>query len=181
MKRLLCLAVATALTLAATATLGSAQAGDKGDNQPQTPQPKDNVANSKKQVQDAEYKMKQAEEKIARKDNKDASDDQGKAIQDLEKAKKNLEDLLRQLREEELERLLAALQGRCEKMLAMQIQVQIGTESVFKVVDAQADKKPTRQNQTREEQNGRCEQGIVCSGYRGSRTPDHSPDRHSTL
>jgi hypothetical protein len=123
------------------------KAGDKGDNQPQTPQPKDNVANSKKQVEDAEYKMKQAEEKIARKDNKDASDDQGKAILDLEKAKKKLEDLLRQLREEELERLLAALQGRCEKMLAMQIQVQIGTESVFKVVDAQADKKPTRQNQ----------------------------------
>ena len=122
------------------------KAGEKGDNQPQA-QPKDNIANGRKQVEDAEYKMKQAEEKIAKKDNKDASDYQGKAIQDLEKAKKKLEDLLRQIREEELERLLAALQARCEKMLAMQIQVQVGTEGVYRVVETLADKKPNRQNQ----------------------------------
>ncbi len=124
------------------------KADQKGDNQAQkAPPPQDNVASGKKQVEDAEYKMKQAEAKITDKKNKDASEEQGKAIQDLEKAKKKLEDLLRQIREEELERLLAALQARCEKMLAMQIQVQVGTEGVFKVVDALADKKPTRQNQ----------------------------------
>ena len=91
--------------------------------------------------------MKQAEENIAKKKNKEASDNQGQAITDLEKAKKKLEDLLRQIREEELERLLAALQARCEKMLAMQIQVQVGTEGIFRIVETLADKKPTRQNQ----------------------------------
>ena len=134
---------------------GEAKSGEKGDPQkagekgepPQAQQPKDNIASGRKQVEDAEYKMKQAEEKIANKKNKDASEDQGKAIQDLEKAKKKLEDLLRQIREEELERLLAALQARCEKMLAMQIQVQTGTDGVFRLAEATADKKPSRQNQ----------------------------------
>lgn len=124
--------------------------GEKGDNQPPPkggPQdPKDNVANSKKQVQDAEYKMKEAEKKIAAKDNKPASDHQGDAIKDLERAKKKLEELLRQIREEELERLLAALQARCEKMLGMQIQVLVGTENVYRQIDANADKKPAHQN-----------------------------------
>lgn len=119
--------------------------GPQGGNQ----DPKDEVANSKKRVQDAEYKQKQAEEKIAGKDNKGASDDQGKAIDDLEQAKKKLEELLRQTREEELERLLAALQARCEKMLAMQQQVLAGTEDVFKAIQATVDRKPERDHQQR--------------------------------
>lgn len=133
---------------------GQAKSGPQGDQPeqkdnppPQAQQPKDNIANGKKQVEDAEYKMKQAEENIAKKKNREASDDQGKAIDNLEKAKKKLEDLLRQIREEELERLLAALQARCEKMLALQVQVQNGTEGIYKVVEGLADKKPNRQNQ----------------------------------
>ncbi len=122
-----------------------AQASDKGDNQ-QAQQPKEGIANGKKQVEEAGYKMKQAEEKIAKKDNKDASDRQGEAIAELEKAKKKLEDLLRQLREEELERLLAALQARCEKMLAMQMQVLAGTEGIFRVVELQPNKEPRREH-----------------------------------
>ncbi len=130
---------------------GDPQAGDKGDNSAQKPpsgnQPKDDVANGKKKIEEAGYPQVQAEKKIGDKDNKGAADDQGDAIQKLEKAKKDLENLLRQLREEEIERLLAALQARCEKMLAMQIQVLGGTENIFKVVEASADKKPSRQNQ----------------------------------
>src|SRR5207302_4876270 len=38
------------------------------------------------------------------------------------------------------------LQARCEKMLAMQTLVLSGTEGIFKVVEAVADKQPTRQN-----------------------------------
>jgi hypothetical protein len=127
---------------------GPPKAGEKGDKQPPQPgQSAEKSANGKKQVDDAEYKMKRAEDNIAKKKNKDASDNQGEAITDLEKAKKKLEDLLRQIREEELERLLAALQARCEKMLAMQIQVAVGTEGIFRVVETLIDKKPNRQNQ----------------------------------
>ena len=52
----------------------------------------------------------------------------------LEAAKKKLEELLRQLREEEIERILAALQGRCEKMLAMQKDVREGTVGLDKTM-----------------------------------------------
>ncbi|MCI0639994.1 MAG: hypothetical protein L0Y72_12095 [Gemmataceae bacterium] len=126
---------------------GDNQPGQKGDPKQGNQDPKDNIANSKKQVQDAQEKMQQAEDKIAKKDNKPASGDQGEAINKLEQAKKKLEELLRQLREEELERLLAALENRCQKMLAMQLQVLAGTERVFRDVENNDDKKPTRQNQ----------------------------------
>lgn len=128
----------------------SQQQQAKGDQQKQPPsaqQPQDDVANSKKQIEDAEYKQQQAEEKIAKEQNKEASEKQGEAIKDLEKAKKKLEDLLRQIREEEIERLLAALQARCERMLAMQTQVLIGTESVDKGIKGNADKKASRKNE----------------------------------
>ncbi|MCI0380664.1 MAG: hypothetical protein L0215_24020 [Gemmataceae bacterium] len=126
---------------------GDQPPGQKGDPKQGNQDPKDNIANSKKQVQDAQEKMQQAEDKIAKKDNKPASNDQGDAINKLEQAKKKLEELLRQLREEELERLLAALENRCQKMLAMQLQVLAGTERVFRDVENNDDKKPTRQNQ----------------------------------
>lgn len=123
------------------------QAKDQQPQQPSAQQPQDDVANSKKQIEDAEYKQKQAEEKIANQENKAASDKQGDAIKDLEKAKKKLEDLLRQIREEEIERLLAALQSRCERMLAMQMQVLHGTEQVDKAVKVNPDKKASRKNE----------------------------------
>jgi len=65
----------------------------------------------------------------------------------LEEAKKKLEDLLRQTREEELERLLAALEARCRKMLDMQIAVLAGTESSHRSILSHTDKKPAREDQ----------------------------------
>lgn len=133
---------------------GQAQAKSGGDPQSQNkqgPQPPQSAQqqqpNGKKQVEDANYKQHQAEENIAKGQNKPASDKQGEAISDLEKAKKKLEDLLRQIREEELERLLAALEARCRRMLDMQVAVLHGTEQVHKAIEAQPDKKPARENQ----------------------------------
>lgn len=126
------------------------QAGGK-DSPPPPPggnnQPKDDNQIAKKQVEDANYKQQQAEENIRKNDNDKASGNQGKAIKDLEQAKKKLEELLRQMREEELERLLAALQARCERMLAMQIAVFNGTVNVDGAIQANADKKADRTNQ----------------------------------
>ncbi len=128
------------------------QASNKGDGGKKNPNqqvanpPKDNPANGKKQVEEAYDKMKQAEAKIEEQKNDDASNDQAKAIEKLKEAQKNLEKLLRQIREEELERLLANLQVRCEKMLAMQIQVLVATESLDKLIAGQLDKQPDRTN-----------------------------------
>jgi hypothetical protein len=128
------------------------QASSKGDgqkksgangNQQKNGQPPQ-IASSKKKIEDANYNQHQAEKNIEKGKNRDATDDQGEAIQKLEEAKKKLEDLLRQMREEELERLLAALQARCEKMLAMQMQALAGTEQVQASIQSHKDKKATR-------------------------------------
>jgi hypothetical protein len=130
------------------------QGGDEGqpkpDNPPKTPQQpqqqQDNIAQSKKQIEEGNYKQQSSEENIAKKKNPDASKDQGDAIEKFEAAKKKLEELLRQLREEEMERLLADLQRRCEKMLAMQIAVYNGTKNVWAAVELNLDKLPSREN-----------------------------------
>ena len=108
--------------------------------------PKDDVKIAKKQIQEGQEKQQQAEENIEKGKNEQASGDQNDAIKKLEEAKKELERLLRQLREEEVERILAQLQQRCEKMLAMQQLVLAGTERVDKSITSNADKTPTREN-----------------------------------
>lgn len=123
------------------------QKPDSGAQKPQPPQgPKDEIANSKKKIEEGNYNQQSAEEKIKKKDNPEASNEQDKAIKNFEDAKKKLEELLRQLREEELERTLADLLRRCERMLAMQISVYNGTKGVFAAVEKNGDKQPSREN-----------------------------------
>lgn len=134
--------------------------GSKSKSGPQDSKKEQNMI-GKKQVQDAEGYEKSAENKIEKKDLRGASDDQGQAVKNLEDAKKKLEDLLRQVREEELERLLAALQARCEKMLAMQVRVYNETVDIHKVVQTHADKQPDREDKLRAIKQGKEEQDIV--------------------
>ena len=94
--------------------------------------------------------MKQAQKKIENQKNDDAGKDQGDAIKKLQEAKKELEKRLKILREEELERLIANLKARCERMLAMQTDVLEnnvdGTKATFKAIQGNSDKKPTDAN-----------------------------------
>jgi hypothetical protein len=101
------------------------------------------------QVQQAIKKQKQSEGDLDKGKMKDASNAQDEAIKNLEEARKRLEEILRQFREEEMERLLARLQARCERMLAMQIEVYDGTVRVDRAIGQNPDKKPSRN----EEQN----------------------------
>ena len=102
-----------------------------------------------KQVQEANQHQKQAEQKIADSKQKEASGQQDKAIEKLEQAQEKLEEILRQLREEEQERLLAALQLRCERMLQMQTEVYEQTVRVDRAIQENPDHKPTRANEQR--------------------------------
>jgi hypothetical protein len=102
--------------------------GGKSDNMPPQPSnPKDDVATMKKKIQDAIEHQKQLEEEIMKGKRPEAEKEGDQALKDLQDAKKKLEDLIRQLREEELERVLTALINRCQKMLAMQEEVLRGT------------------------------------------------------
>jgi hypothetical protein len=142
--------------------------GAKGDSQPPPPgggDPKNkqnsDVAQSGKKVQEAGYDQKAAEDNIAKQKTAEALKKQADAIAKMEDAKKKLEKLLQQMREEEIERVLAALQARCEKMLMMQQQVLVGTEGVDAAIQKNADKKPTRENKLESQKLSDREKEIV--------------------
>ena len=113
-----------------------------GESADMPPNPETQIA--KKQIQEGVKEQEAAEKKIEKDDKQGASEDQAKAVDKLKQAQKKLEELLKQLREEEIERLLAQLQGRCEKMLAMQIAVKDGTVALDKIITGNPDKKSSR-------------------------------------
>ena len=81
--------------------------------------------------------MEEARKKIEESVRKGATEDQLQAIKDLELAKAELERILRQLREEELERTLTQLAARFRKMLELQTVVYEGTVRLDHVPEAQ--------------------------------------------
>jgi hypothetical protein len=131
---------------------GQGQSGDKKDDGKQQannrPQPPSDSTPGRKQVQEAENFQKKAIDELSKEDREKASQQQSKAIEELEKARKKLEEILRQLREEEIERILAALQARCQQMLQMQIAVYNGTVQVDKAFkqDSNKDSESNRGN-----------------------------------
>jgi hypothetical protein len=127
---------------------GESAGGGKSDNQPPPPgkqqDPKDHIANAKQRIQDAQEYQKKAEEELKKNNTPEAADNANNAANELEKAKKRLEDLIRQLRDEEMERVLAALIQRCQRMLEMQQEVLRGTVRVDAQIGATPGKKADR-------------------------------------
>jgi hypothetical protein len=80
-----------------------------------------------KRLEAARQRMKEAEAKLKDSQRKDATEKQEEAIRELQLAKANLEEILRQLREEEIDRTLVMLEARFRKMLDMQNEVYEGT------------------------------------------------------
>jgi hypothetical protein len=83
--------------------------------------------------------MEQAREKLDDAERVGAVDLQREALRALEQAKAELERILRQLREEELERTLTQLAARFKKMLEWQIAVHEGTVRLDNVPQAERD------------------------------------------
>ncbi|MGE0608922.1 MAG: hypothetical protein AB7O62_17635 [Pirellulales bacterium] len=103
-------------------------------------QPQDDNNNpAQKRIAAAEEKMRQAQEKLEKAKRSEAKSDQEEAIRELEQAKAELEAILRQLREEQIQRTLAMLEGRFRKMLEIQIQVYEGTLRLDRVPEEQRD------------------------------------------
>jgi hypothetical protein len=122
---------------------GSKQSASSPGGSPPPEEQDDNPV--RKQIEDANKYQKQAEIDLDRKKKDDASDSMTKAIKELEAAKKKLEDLLKQMREEEIERLLADLEKRCRYMLAVQTEVRDATVVLDKEIQRNVEKKPTLQ------------------------------------
>jgi hypothetical protein len=77
--------------------------------------------------------MRAARERLDEAKRVEAVAEQEQAQRLLEQAKAELEEILRQLREEEIERVLAMLEGRFRKMLEMQLKVYDGTVQLDKM------------------------------------------------
>jgi hypothetical protein len=123
---------------------GQPKNGDKKDDQ----QPPDTLP-GKQQLKEAQDKQDEARKNIEKEKRDEASQNQDQAIKKMEEVRKRWEELLKQLREEELERLLAALQVRCERMLAIQIEVYESTVRVEKAIGQNPDKKASRTEEQR--------------------------------
>jgi hypothetical protein len=95
------------------------------DQQPSQPQaPADRASNK---LRAAQQQMEEALKKLEEAQRKGAVERQQGALKALELAKAELERVLRQLREEELERTLTQLAARFRKMLDLQNQIYDGT------------------------------------------------------
>jgi hypothetical protein len=124
---------------------GKSSGNPSGKQQQQ--QPNQAQSQIKKQIQDANKYQERAEDNLRKDNRKDAPQDEQDALDKLNQAKKALEDLLRQLREEEIERLLAQLENRCRHMLALQIAVREDTVALDKVIKENPNSQPTRADQ----------------------------------
>ncbi|GIW81786.1 MAG: hypothetical protein KatS3mg105_3593 [Gemmatales bacterium] len=94
----------------------------------------------RRRVQEARNKQRSAANKFAEGNQKGAIGDQSDAIDELENVKKQLEEILKQLRKEEVERILASLIARCERMLQMQREVREATGDVDKALKENPDR-----------------------------------------
>ena len=81
-------------------------------------------------LQQARQRMQKALQKLEKAQREDAAQQQKQALRELQQAKAELERILRQLREEELERMLVLLEARFRKMLDAQIEVYEQTQKL---------------------------------------------------
>jgi hypothetical protein len=81
--------------------------------------------------------MREAEEALKKAQTESAGKKEEEARTELERAKAALEEILRQLRQEEVERMLAMLEARFRKMLQMQEEVYEGTQRLDAVPSAE--------------------------------------------
>jgi hypothetical protein len=84
------------------------------------------AARTRRRLQAAEQRMRQAARAVEEARRRDAGAEQEKAVESLETARAELEQILRQLREEEVERLLVQLAARVRQMLKDQLAVRSG-------------------------------------------------------
>jgi hypothetical protein len=113
---------------------GQSQQGQSGDDTERSQPPEEPPDfPGRKRVVEAERHMREAEQKLAEAERDGAIEQQKKAAQKLAEAKAELEEILHQMREEEIERVLAALEARFRKMLEMQLRVYETTMRVDKI------------------------------------------------
>jgi hypothetical protein len=116
---------------------GASSSGESQDGEPS--EPEDPADRASRRLRAAQQQMKQASKKLDEAQREGAAERQREALKKLEEAKAELQRVLRQLREEELERTLTQLAARFRKMLELQIAVYEGTLRLDRVPPAKRD------------------------------------------
>ena len=96
---------------------GEAGAESAADQEPTGDDEPARAERTRRRLQAAERRMQEAERRLREAERKEARAEQQRAIEELETARAELEEILRQLREEEVERLLVQLETRVRTML----------------------------------------------------------------
>ncbi|MGI9427686.1 MAG: hypothetical protein ACR2NM_03430 [Bythopirellula sp.] len=102
---------------------GQSQSQQSPSDDGQSQQKQRPAERAQQRLQRAQQRMQEAIEQLEKAKRDQAVDQQEQALRELEQAKAELERILRQLREEELERMLVLLEARFRKMLDMQVEV----------------------------------------------------------
>lgn len=98
-----------------------------GDEQRQPPADAQRPAAGEAPVRAAQQRMQQAQAQLQKTQRAEAVEEQEAALRELRSAKAELEKALRQMREEELERMLVQLEERLRQMLKIQKEIEAGT------------------------------------------------------
>ena len=121
---------------------GQGKEGQKGKSQPAGPPQEQHqeaddgddeasrARRTRARLQAAEQRMRDAQERLDDANRRDARAEQQKALEELETARAELEEILRQMREEEVERLLVQLETRIRSMLRAERGVLTGAEKL---------------------------------------------------
>jgi hypothetical protein len=88
------------------------------------------AARTKQRLEAAQRRMQKAKEQLDEARRRDARGEQEKAVEELETARAELEEILRQLREEEVEKLLVQLEARLRAMLRAEKAVLAGIDKL---------------------------------------------------
>jgi len=117
------------------------QPGQSGESSPsdQPPQPQEPTDRAAERLKQAQQAMHEAQKQLEESKREGAAEAQREALKQLEQAKAELERVLRQLREEEMERTLTMLAARFRKMLDAQMKIYEGTKRVDRVPEAERD------------------------------------------
>ncbi len=116
---------------------GESPAPPDGDRQSaESPAPSENPV--QQNLQQAEQQMREAQQKLQAAEQQESVEKMRQAERQLQQAKQELERILRQLRQEEIERTLASLESRFRRMLELQIKIHEDTITLHAVQATQA-------------------------------------------
>jgi len=109
---------------------GQSSAAEAGEKPIEGDDEASRAARTRQRLDAAKRRMQQAKERLDDAQRRDARAEQEKAVEELETARAELEEILRQMREEEVEKLLVQLEARLRGMLRAEKTVLAGVEKL---------------------------------------------------